>query len=161
MPKRDASDELRMNWPIPCEIDNVDISESNTSCGRWQEQDWSHTEALRSQIKFGDEDEEIVYDLEWFANSESAVQPVEFSETIVLNHHESEGSVVEYCAMLYSRELSNGKLEYLLVASEDRGDEGSVELMLGVDISEDKLSIFGKETWILNLSLTTLKYHQT
>jgi hypothetical protein len=82
------------------------------------------------------------YDRVWVSENEDDIYPVEFEETIVFNHQDKEGSLVEHKAMLFTRNISAGADEFLLVSAEDTGDTGSIELMLGSSLSESDFTVF-------------------
>lgn len=77
----------------------------------------------------------------WFDTTRGYAEPVTFTEAIV-EEDEADASDVVHTAMLYGRNLQEGKKnEYLLVSAEAYAGEKTVELMIGVDLELAQLKV--------------------
>jgi hypothetical protein len=78
----------------------------------------------------------------WFQNSEDRVEPVDLEENIVIRALDDASICVDHQCMSYGRYIANtDKVEYLSVSFENTGNEASIELMLGMDISKTDIRV--------------------
>jgi hypothetical protein len=78
----------------------------------------------------------------WFQNSEDRVEPVDLEENIITPVFNDTSVCVDYHCMSYGRYIANtDRVEYLFVSFENTGNEASIELMLGVDISKTDIQV--------------------
>jgi len=78
----------------------------------------------------------------WFQNTNDRVEPVELEENIITRDFERESICVEYQCMSYGRYIGNtDKVEYLQLSFEDTGNEASIELMLGLDLTKEDFQV--------------------
>lgn len=103
---------------------------------------WIGQDGLLGDTEFELQDETNFFRA-WFEDSDFNVDPVEFDETVVTDKETGESFLIEHKAMLYARWIDDAEetAEWLLISAEDTGDGASVELMLGVDITENGFSV--------------------
>lgn len=104
---------------------------------------WVSDDPMIGQLQFTLKDG-TVYDRAWFEDEEDAVSPVELEESLVYNN-EGDALLIEHKAMQYGRFLSDDEtdntVEWLLVQAEDRGEDASIEIYVGTDLSETEFTV--------------------
>lgn len=87
-------------------------------------------------------DDGTEYERIWFDDTVGYAEPVAYNELVYEDPESDEYDEIHHKAMLYGRNLEEGKKnEYLLVSAEFYGDEKTVEVMIGVDLELATLKI--------------------
>lgn len=104
---------------------------------------WSELKELMKGESFvlrGDSGK-VVYLREWFADDAGPADPMTYWET-VYDDEGGNGREIFQTAMLFSRELSDGSFEYLLVNLEEPAEgDRTATLMIGVPITRSELNV--------------------
>ncbi|MGH0003701.1 DUF2491 family protein [Pseudovibrio ascidiaceicola] len=84
---------------------------------------------------------EVFYERAWFGDSDQPEEPIQYWEKVSENQTDKEPRRIFQTAMLFARELSDGKDEMLLVNMEEVEGTGerSVAYMLGRSLSQHEL----------------------
>lgn len=86
---------------------------------------------------------DVVFERAWFGSSDQAEEPMQYWESVSEGRSGAAGRKIFQSAMLFARELSDGKDEMLLVNMEEVEESGdrSVAFMLGRSLSQHELHI--------------------
>lgn len=105
----------------------------------WEE--WTGPQGWMRQKTY-ELDDGTTYNRVWFADDPGAVEPVQFRESLYRQREGMPSEQISQSCMLYSRDIDNSPPEHLLVIKESNDAGSSMELMVGLDITESQLSIF-------------------
>ena len=107
----------------------------------WQQ--WTGPSGWMRAPKF-ELDDGTVYDRLWFPDEPGAAELVEFEEDIYLDREERHDRRIHQACMLYHRPVDPAidASEYLLIGKESGDDGQSIELMVGIDVAPDQLTVF-------------------